>query len=704
MQPDLRLELVSEDERDLIEDLIQSGTWTPRNDIFEEDDGEEVALVIEIDGPDVEKFLSILADDPSDVAGELLDGIREEMAKGDNPGALGPALSYNPQRKKKEEFSDGTEFVFSQCDQGSHPENTEIDTILSDQGPLIPPWARFQSSFNIQTNPAQALAHSLADEEVTEIIQADFSPMEVPMAIAANRARRHGKIVKAIPLPATTPTRLRCETLDEKMQGWAYPAEKGQYYVFWSNGDLSLVNRQEVHWIQSLIRYEDVLKEYLWANDPFLPKELGIDHTNILGENDKLIKGRDEGYYSLGLSLSPWSIAGIGNLCPYATKNCAAACLNASGRGEMATKGVQVGEATDDISWIQEFRKRRTYLFLKNRDEFNEILYAAIEDALYEVHEKKTMGGKAKGKPNPVYGMELCVRLNTLSDVPWPDIKYRGSKTSKPMSFIDIFSHGDKKVMFYDYTKNILMMERFLTGKLPKNYYLTFSWSEADAPYAFEVLKQGGAVAVPFDTTPIMTRHGKKHLIYLPKWWNGFKVIDADISDIRYMDADFFTRKDMVSERWTEQDRQELVAELKAGRGFVCGLRLKGVGARDRHWTAKMKECKSGAPPTSETGGFVQYADDAGMRPSGDPAQYSGLCMPGSGRQCEFDAPKGAKEDQIYVPECNLTDKSIHPDPYRFGEDYKSMLIKIGAANAAAQAKEGFVATYKQLQKLNLAE
>ena len=160
----------------------------------------------------------------------------------------------------------------------------------------------------------------------------------------------------------------------------------------------------------------------------------------------------------------------------------------------------------------------------------------------------------------------------------------------------------------------------------------------------------------------------------------------------------------MVSNRWTEQDRQELISELKAGRGFVCGLRLKGIGARNRHWDAKVLEREKGAPPTSKTGGFVQYADDAGMRPSGDPTHYLGACEPGSGRVCEVHAPKGAKEDQQFIPECNLTDDQIHPDPFGFGEDYKSMLIKIGAANAKAQAKEGFVASYRKLQKLNLAE
>jgi len=101
------------------------------------------------------------------------------------------------------------------------------------------------------------------------------------------------------------------------------------------------------------------------------------------------------------------------------------------------------------------------------------------------------------------------VRLDGTSDVGW-----------ERHGVIQAF----KGVQFYDYTKNYVRMLAFIGGKLPSNYSLTFSRSETNEAQCLEVLKRGGNVAVVF--------RGK----VLPTHWNGFKVINGDENDLRFLD------------------------------------------------------------------------------------------------------------------------------------------------------------------------
>ena len=77
-------------------------------------------------------------------------------------------------------------------------------------------------------------------------------------------------------------------------------------------------------------------------------------------------------------------------------------------------------------------------------------------------------------------------------------------------------------VQFYDYTK------------LPKpelrirpNYALTFSYSGHNLPDAPDALAHGVNVAVVF-----AVRKGFE----LPETWNGYRVIDGDLHDLRFLD------------------------------------------------------------------------------------------------------------------------------------------------------------------------
>ena len=65
----------------------------------------------------------------------------------------------------------------------------------------------------------------------------------------------------------------------------------------------------------------------------------------------------------------------------------------------------------------------------------------------------------------------------------------------------------------------------FIKGeaKFPSNYHLTFSCSEHNEEKCKIVLAMGGNVAVVFRNQ-------------LPETWNGYKVVNGDKSDLRFLD------------------------------------------------------------------------------------------------------------------------------------------------------------------------
>jgi hypothetical protein len=74
-------------------------------------------------------------------------------------------------------------------------------------------------------------------------------------------------------------------------------------------------------------------------------------------------------------------------------------------------------------------------------------------------------------------------------------------------------------LLFYDYTKNYNHVKKYLGT----NYKITFSRSEVNELDAYRTLKDGGNVAIVFKNE-------------LPETWNGFKVINGDLTDLRYFD------------------------------------------------------------------------------------------------------------------------------------------------------------------------
>lgn len=203
---------------------------------------------------------------------------------------------------------------------------------------------------------------------------------------------------------------------------------------------------------------------------------------NLLStRNKKLLKGEKFGYTTYGLNLSPHTQNSQGkNVCPMASVGCASACLFTSGHGSMST--------------VKKGRTNKTEFFLSNRSGFLKKLY--IEIAQLELKHK-------------LEGTKFAIRLNVTSDISFEKLIIKDGK-----NIFQLF----KGVTFYDYTKNYLRFK----NELPKNYHLTFSRSETNNEIAMQLLEKGVNIAIVFDT--------------IPKTYMGYKVIDGDISDLRFKD------------------------------------------------------------------------------------------------------------------------------------------------------------------------
>jgi hypothetical protein len=205
--------------------------------------------------------------------------------------------------------------------------------------------------------------------------------------------------------------------------------------------------------------------------------------TALLSTNNaKTIKGEGKGYITYILYMSSYTANSKGiNLCSHASKGCAESCLVGSGFGGMYT-GVMKG------------RMAKSDYFLSDRVEFLQQLKKEITRAV-EKHKKD--------------GAIVTIRLNGTTD-----IRYEKFRIFDGLNIFEIFPD----VQFYDYTKNYIRFD----SVLPANYHLTFSRSETNHSKAMELLNKGINVAMVFDK--------------LPETFEGFKVINADLDDLRFLD------------------------------------------------------------------------------------------------------------------------------------------------------------------------
>ena len=176
------------------------------------------------------------------------------------------------------------------------------------------------------------------------------------------------------------------------------------------------------------------------------------------------------------------------NTCLFASKECIAGCLKSSGRMPMGVKA----------------RIWKTQLLHSNRAQFLEFLRYDIGRLIRRARK---------------LGLTPAVRLNGTSDLPWLSLQMSAE-------FPD--------VTFYDYTK---IPKPYLRTRA--NYAITFSYSGHNFAETMSALAHGVNVAVVFDA-----RRGTP----LPESWHGYRVVDGDLHDLRFLDA----------------------------RGVVVGLRAKG--------------------------------------------------------------------------------------------------------------------------------
>ena len=222
-------------------------------------------------------------------------------------------------------------------------------------------------------------------------------------------------------------------------------------------------------------------------------------------ENAKTTKGESLGYLTAILYLAPSSLSGR-NVCSHASEGCIQACLFSAGMGAFSN--------------VQDARVAKTKAFFANPKQFVEDLAKDIEAAQRKAARE---------------GLELCVRLNGTSDLPWENL---GGQAGVCLM------RRFPGVRFYDYTKNPARIRAFLAGRMPENYSLTFSRSECNGETALELAKAGANVAVVF-----ATKKGED----LPATWAGRPVVDGDLHDLRFLD----------------------------GRGRIVGLRAKGKAKKD---------------------------------------------------------------------------------------------------------------------------
>lgn len=253
-----------------------------------------------------------------------------------------------------------------------------------------------------------------------------------------------------------------------------------------------------------------------------------LTYSYLLTVNQtKVEKGEVMGWHTAILHLAPHNVSGY-NVCPFATAECSAVCLEISGHGGIFGKADTVYLQVRDgrkvkTNSVRRARIARTWAYMERPEVF-------FRDLVREI--------RAHIRRAARLGMRPAIRLNGTSDIKWEDVPV----TSDGVTYPHIFAMFPE-VQFYDYTK--------IPGrtKLPPNYRLTFSFSGHNLADALAYLSAGGNVAVMFDARTATRGRAADRL---PDAWHAFRVIDADVTDLRFLDP----------------------------RGTVAGLRPKGKAKR----------------------------------------------------------------------------------------------------------------------------
>ena len=228
-------------------------------------------------------------------------------------------------------------------------------------------------------------------------------------------------------------------------------------------------------------------------------KAVGFNYLGGLKKSAKMMKSYNHNVATYCVYLAPANMAGRTkkgtriNVCPM-SQHCKELCLNSAGHNKadiLANGKENVRESLINISRI-----KKTKLFYNDRDLYMDIL-------IHEINRDRSYAERN--------GMEFSVRLNGTSDLS-PEIMKKDGK-----NILEIFPD----VQFYDYTK---VYNRTKLMKFYPNYDITFSYDGYNWDQCEQFLNDGGKVAVVFDSET------------MPKYYKGYKVIDANGYDMRYLD------------------------------------------------------------------------------------------------------------------------------------------------------------------------
>jgi len=197
-----------------------------------------------------------------------------------------------------------------------------------------------------------------------------------------------------------------------------------------------------------------------------------------IDNNAKTIKGQKKGYKTAILYLAPSSQSGF-NVCSMASEGCKKACLYTAGHGAFNN--------------VQQGRINKTRWYIQERESFMTQLRKEISNHIKNCSNK---------------GFIPCIRLNGTSDISFENT-----------GIFDEFPN----VQFYDYTKIYKRALKYVNGQYPSNYHLTYSLNEDNYKEAFDILLRGGNISAVFRNE-------------LPQTYKGYKVINADETDLRFTD------------------------------------------------------------------------------------------------------------------------------------------------------------------------
>jgi hypothetical protein len=239
----------------------------------------------------------------------------------------------------------------------------------------------------------------------------------------------------------------------------------------------------QMAWLKT-IKYEGYAKTL---------QKLHISYLGSVNVSAKLKHNYSVKVHTYGLYLASADLSGF-NVCGAYCKNCKDACLSGSGHAKI--------DALAGNHGVEFSRILKTRLFFANRPVFLKLME-------HEIIRAKKRAEKL--------GYVFSIRVNCTSDLNLNLFKFEDGK-----NILEKFSD----VQFYDYTKSpnkLKMVQDY------SNYSLTFSrdGSKENEKICLDWLSKGGNVAVVFGTTKASE---------LPKTWNGYPVINGDLTDYRPSD------------------------------------------------------------------------------------------------------------------------------------------------------------------------